>query len=186
MSSSSTLGNLYTVVCMLDGEAARFNDDLRKDVKLTFNAKLSTLPPHFTIKEGFKYDGDISDLVSTIETFCQNEKAKPFQINGFGHFRNDVIFMNVEMSNEAKEMHDRLIDAMDKLPFINFSEKDGKDKSFHVTIASKQIRKIFDRLYEFVNQRPCQFDCMFDNVTIFKWGDRKWDVYKQFPIQNTL
>lgn len=184
MSSSNTLGNLYTVVCMLDGDAAVFNDNLRKDVKDTFHAKLSTLPPHFTIKEGFKYDGDISDLVSTIENFCQNEKSKPYQIDGYGHFRNNVIFMNVLMSNEAKEMHDRLIDKMDELPYINFSQNDGKNKDFHVTIASKQIRRFYDRLYEFVNQRPCHFDCMFNNITIFKWVDRKWDIYKRFVIEN--
>ena len=183
MSSSNTLGNLYTVVCMLDGDAAVFNDDLRKDVRNTFHAKLSTLPPHFTIKEGFKYDGDISDLVSTIETFCQNEKAKPYQIDGYGNFRNDVVFMNVLMSDEAKEMHDRLIDKMDEISYINFSEKDWKNKDFHVTIASKQIRRFFERLYEFVKQRPCHFDCMFNNVTIFKWGDRKWDIYREFLIE---
>lgn len=181
---NSSLGNLYTVVCMLNEEAAAFNDSLRNDVKQTFHAKLSTLPPHFTIKEGFKYDGDISDLVSAIETFCQHEKAKPYQIDGYGHFRNDVIFMNVIMSSEAKEMHDKLIDIMDAIPYISFSEKDGKNKDFHVTIASKQIRKFYDRLFEFVNQKPCHFDCQFDNVTIFKWGDRKWDVYRKFPISS--
>ena len=86
------------------------------------------------------------------------------------------------MSNEAKEMHDRLIDAMSAIPYIQFNENDGKDKDFHVTIASKKIWKFFDRLYEFVNQKPCHFDCLFDNVTIFKWGDRKWEVYKRFEI----
>lgn len=168
---------------MLDGDAATFNDELRNDVKNTFHAKLSTLPPHFTIKEGFKYDGDVSDLVSIIEAFCKDEKAKPYQIDGYGHFRNDVIFMNVLMSKEAKEMHDRLIDKMDQLPYINFSENDGKDKDFHVTIASKQIRRFYDRLYEFVNKKPCHFDCMFNNVTIFKWGNRKWDIYRKFSIE---
>ncbi|KAK8841378.1 hypothetical protein M9Y10_026993 [Tritrichomonas musculus] len=182
MSSTNPIGNLYTVVCLVNGEAATFNDNLRREVNERFNAKLSTLPPHFTIKEGFKYDGDISDLVSTIATFCQNERARPYEIDGFGHFGKDVIFMNVELSNNAKAMHDRLIDAMSEIPYINFSEKDGKDKNFHITIASKQIKKIFDELYEFVNRKCCIFDCMFDNVTIFKWGDKKWDVYRQFSI----
>lgn len=182
MSSTNPIGNLYTVVCLVNGEAATFNDNLRREVNERFNAKLSTLPPHFTIKEGFKYDGDVSDLVSTIATFCQNERARPYEIDGFGHFGKDVIFMNVELSNNAKAMHDRLIDAMSEIPYINFSEKDGKDKNFHITIASKQIKKIFDELYEFVNQKCCIFDCMFDNVTIFKWGDKKWDVYRQFSI----
>ena len=182
MSSTNPLGNLYTVVCLVNGEAATFNDNLRREVQATFNAKLSTLPPHFTIKEGFKYDGDISELVSTIEEFCRKEKSKLYEIDGFGHFGKDVIYMNVELSNDAKAMHDRLIDEMSKIPYIQFNEKDGKNKNFHITIASKQIKKIFDDLYEFVNKRCCIFDCKFDNVTIFKWGDRKWEVYRQFSI----
>ena len=72
------------------------------------------------------------------------------------------------------------IDDLSKLPYINFNDKDGKDKIFHVTISSKKIQPIFSELWNYVLQYPCDFNCEFDNVAVFKWVDNTWILYKQF------
>lgn len=179
---SQSLGNLYTIVCVAHNEAGEFNNNLRKEVRSKFRAKLSTLPAHFTIKSGFKYDGDVSEMLSTIDAFVKNERSQPYMIEGFGSFKKDVIYMEVKMSNEGKAMHDRLIDALDKIEYIKFDQNDGKDKQFHMTIASKNLSRIFDDIWAHVNQYSCIYNCMFDNVTVFKWGERTWEVLQEFKI----
>lgn len=55
----------------------------------------------------------------------------------YGHFDDRVIYMPVNLSKEAKEVHDRLIDELLKIPYLHFKDNEGKNKIFHVTITSK-------------------------------------------------
>jgi 2'-5' RNA ligase len=172
----------YVVVCVVQGEAGNFNNQMREEVWNKFNAKSSKLPAHFTIKAPFEYDDPIDELESILEAFCKREKAQPFELDGYGHFGDRVVYMKVNMSPEAKEMHDRLIDAMRKAPYIAFDKKDGKDKTFHVTVASKRIQPVFDKVWEYAVSRPCQFECEFNNITIYKWQDNTWQVHKMYQL----
>ena len=81
-----------------------------------------------------------------------------------------------------KILHDKLIEELEKLPYIHFKNHDYKDKVFHVTISSKKIQKIYHELWEYVNNIPCDFDCKFDNVSVFKWEDNTWKLYKEYLI----
>ena len=88
--------------------------------------------------------------------------------------------MDVHMNKKSKLLHDELIEELEKLPYIHFKNHDYKDKVFHITISSKKIQKIYDELWEYVNNIPCDFDCKFDNVSVFKWEDNTWKLYKEY------
>lgn len=173
----------FVIVSVVKGEAGEFNNKLREDVKERFNIKLSKLPAHFTINAPFEYDGDISELESVLKDFCEREESHNYSINGYNHFDDRVIFMNVNMSKSGKEMHDRLIDELSKVPFIKFNDKDGKDKTFHVTIVSKKIKDIYNDVWEYVNDIPCEFECIFDNICIFRWENSTWKLYEEFKLK---
>lgn len=169
----------YVIVSVVDKDAGDFNNNLRKDVFYKFKAKSSKLPAHFTIKSPFEAE-NIDYLIKVLSNFASNHKSAPYKIKGYDHFDNRVIFMKVLMSDEGKNIHNELIDDLSKLPYINFNDKDGKDKIFHVTISSKKIQPIFSELWNYVLQYPCDFNCEFDNVAVFKWVDNTWVLYKQF------
>ncbi len=172
----------YVVVSVVKGSAGDFNNNLRKDVFNKFGAKSSKLPAHFTIKAPFETN-DIDSLDITLNSFCKNHSKANYQIKCYGHFDNRVIFMKVLMSENGKMIHDELIESMSKLPFIKFDNHDGKDKIFHVTITSKKIQKIFDDIYNYVNYIPCDFECYFDNISIFKWEDNTWKLHKEYLLK---
>ncbi|HEY5523948.1 MAG TPA: 2'-5' RNA ligase family protein [Clostridium sp.] len=177
----------YVVVSILKGEAGDFNNSLRKEVWQKFKAKSSKLPAHFTIKAPFEQEGEISELEMVLEEFCKKEKTEFFRINGYDHFDDRVIFMKVDMSNEAKAIHDRLIDKMRLLSYIDFTKNDGKDKTFHVTVTSKKLSSIYSEVWEYVNSYPCEFEgCSFDNISIFKWEDNTWKLYREFRLREDL
>ena len=169
----------YVIVSVVKGPAGNFNNNLRKEVFEKLGAKSSKLPAHFTIKAPFEAD-DISDLDKVLQDFAQNHKAKDYKIKGYNHFDNRVIYMDVHMNKKSKLLHDELIEELEKLPYIHFKNHDYKDKVFHVTISSKKIQKIYDELWEYVNNIPCDFDCKFDNVSVFKWEDNTWNLYKEY------
>ena len=172
----------YVIVSVVNGDAGDFNNNLRRELYKRFNAKSSKLPAHFTIKAPFEYDGNITDLEDTIKNTIKDKKAINYSIDGYDHFDNRVIFMKVLMSNEGQKVHDELIDDLSKIPYINFSSHDGKDKIFHVTISSKKIQKIFKDLWDYVTPIRCDFDCSFDNICIYKWEDNTWKLYREFLI----
>ena len=172
----------YVIVSVVKGEAGNFNNNLRKEIFEKFKAKSSKLPAHFTIKAPFEYEGSIKNLEEVIEEVCNNEKAAPYVIDGYNHFDDRVIYMDVNMSYEGKKVHDKLIEKMNTIPYIEFTKKDGKDKIFHVTLSSKRIQKVYHSLWEYINKIPCHFKCDFDNVCIYKWEDNTWKLYREFLI----
>lgn len=173
----------YVIVCLIKGEAGEFNDILRMDIYDKFKAKSSKLPAHFTIKAPFEYDGDISTLENDLEVLCGNEKEQLFTMKNYGHFDNRVVYMDVNMSREGQKLHDKIIDIMEKYPYIKFNKNDGRDKKFHVTLTSKKVPPIFNEVWEYVNKYPFEFKCSFDNIAIYKWNKDTWEFYKEFQMR---
>ena len=131
----------YVIVSIVKGPAGDFNNNLRKDIFSKYKAKSSKLPAHFTIKAPFDYNENITDLENCIEEISKKEKATPYKIDGYNHFDDRVIYMDVNMSKEAKKVHDELIDKLSTISYINFKNNEGKDKIFHVTLSSKKYKK---------------------------------------------
>ena len=172
----------YVIVSLVKGPAGNFNNNLRKEVFRELGAKSSKLPAHFTIKAPFEAD-DISDLDNLLKEFASKHKSEKYKIKGYNHFDNRVIYMDVKMSKEGKHLHDSLIDELSKLPYISFKSHDVKNKVFHVTISSKKIQKIFDELWDYVRRIPCDFECDFDNVSVFKWENNTWVLNKEYLLK---
>lgn len=172
----------YVIVCVVKGKAGEFNNNLRKELFKNFDAKSSKLPAHFTIKAPFEYNGEITELNKVLEEFSKAEKAVPFKINGYDHFDDRVVYMKVNMSAEGKVLHDKLIDKMSEISYIEFDKKDGKDKTFHVTLASKKLKQVYHNVWEYIHRYPCEFQCSFDNVTIYNWEEGTWNLYKEFKF----
>lgn len=105
-------------------------------------------------------------------------------MNKYNHFDDRVIYMNVNMSNEGKVLHDKLIDVLNDFDYIEFNKKDGKDKILHVTLTSKKVPPIYNQVWEYVNKYSFNFNCYFDNISIFKWVDNNWKLHKEFLIEN--
>lgn len=176
---------LYVIVCVVKGEAGALNNHLRYKVWEKFKLRYSKLPPHFTIKAPFEYDGELLELNQMLNNFVQKEKAQPFKIKGYHHFDNRVIYMDVKMSQAGQAMHDRLIDQMSEIPYIQFDQQDGKEKIFHVTVASKKLRPCYEMVWQYVTQSPCNFETLFDNICIYKWDGGTWKLYQAFTLSST-
>ncbi|WP_346888226.1 2'-5' RNA ligase family protein [Clostridium sp. UBA1056] len=173
----------YVIVSVIKGEAGDFNNNLRKEVYEKFKAKSSKLPAHFTIKAPFEYDDDITEIEKSIEDYCIQHRREPLEIKGYNHFDDRVIYMDMAMSREGRILHDGLIEEMSKVPYIEFTNKDGKDKIFHITISSKRIKSIYYDLWNYVNKYPCSFQSYFDNVSIYRWENNTWVLHKEYLFQ---
>lgn len=173
----------YVLVCNIEGEALRFHEKLTNEVCYKFNKRRQKLSAHFTLKAPFEIN-KIDEMIEVLNNFSQNKVKTPMKVEGFGKFRRDVVYMDVEISNEGKRVHDELMDELSKIPWVEFKKNEGKDRVFHCTIVSRRIQDKFDEIWEYVNQYDCKFDTYFDNMTLYIWENNTWVLYKRFQFKD--
>lgn len=173
--------NKYVLVCTIEREVLTFHKELTNDICYKFNKRPQKLPAHFTIKAPFETE-KIEDMIKVLDEFSKVKNKAPIKIDGFGKFREDVVYMNIEVSSEAKKIYDELIDELTKIPWIEFKPNEGKNKVLHCTIVSRRIQDRFKEIWEYVNQYKCDFESYFDNISLYKWENNTWILYKKFNL----
>lgn len=173
----------YVIVSVVEGEAGNFNKAIRNDIFEKFKAKSSKLPAHITVKAPFECDKEITELESVIESFCNENSKVNYEISGYGKFDNRVVFMNVVDNNELRSLHKRFVRAISDINYVNFGSHEGEDAIFHITIASKKIKDTFTSVWNYVNEKDCSFKVEFNNITIFKWEENTWKLYKKYVLK---
>ncbi len=173
----------YVIVCLISGDALKFHEKLVTDVCNKFNVTRQKLPGHFTIKAPFETE-NIEEIESMLDNFSKVNNSFPMDIKDFGHFRDSVIFMNVNLSEKAKKVHNAFIDELKNIKWLDWKPNERKNKIFHCTIVTKLKHEKFIPIWSYTSELHCDFKCNFDNITIMKWDKNKWVVYKKFNLIN--
>lgn len=42
---------------------------------------------------------------------------------------------------------------------------------------------MYSKVWGYIQQYPCKFQCDFDNITIYKWGEGTWKLYQEFMLK---
>jgi 2''-5'' RNA ligase len=173
----------YVLVCLIEGEAGEFHNRITNDVCCKFNKKRQKLPAHITLKAPFETD-KIEDMENMLKGFVSSRSKTPIKVRGFGKFRRDVVYIDVDVSQEAKRVHDELIDELTKIPWIQFKSNEGKDKVFHCTIISKRLQDKFNEIWDYINEYKCDFDVYLDNLSLYIWQNDTWILYRKFKFRD--
>jgi 2'-5' RNA ligase len=181
---------IYIVNCQLRNGFNEYQKSLVDEICKKFDLKITqeeNLPAHFTLKYWFDTK-NISDIERIFEQFVQMHKKFPVKAGGFDSFSPKVIFINLELSNEAKKNFSDLISELKKVSWMPWDKYDAENLHFHSTIAEECDEK-FDAVWNFIQSKePQYFDCWFDNITIMKQvgGTKyfgKWQIHKSFEIR---
>lgn len=172
----------YVIVCLLKGEVLDFHEKLVSDVCKTFGVKRQKLPAHFTIKAPFEAES-IDELEKITEEFCSKNVKASIKMEGINHFRDNVVFLDIHPSKEAVSIHDKYIDELKKLNWLEWKKNDGKGKKFHCTVVSKRINHKFNDIWDYVLEYNPYFETYFDNIAILRWKDYKWETYKEYSLK---
>jgi 2'-5' RNA ligase len=168
---------------LIKGEALDFHEKLVTDVCERFKVKRQRLPAHFTIKAPFERD-DISDLEELTEQFCSSKESTDIKLDGFGRFRDDVVYIDIKTSQEAVKVHDDYIDALKTLPWLEWKRNEGKGRVFHCTIVSKIPDGKFKDIWNYTLNLNCYFENKFDNISILKWEKDRWITHKEYKFKD--
>jgi len=155
---------------------------------LTFTQR-QAIPAHFTLKYHF-VTSRIVELEALLEDFARRYSPAPLTVGGFGHFLEDVVFVEVALSPAAQSTLDALIRALRALPWMTWERHDAEQLHPHMTVA-EGTRDRFREIWDFCRGRERRFPGVFDNITILrKQGEADgmdlWEVHRSFRLDGRL
>jgi 2'-5' RNA ligase len=178
----------YIMSCLLKPPVVEYHrglvDDIADRFGLTFTQR-QAIPTHFTLKYHFTTT-DIGAVEALLEEFARTQRGTPIIVGGFGHFDEDVVFVEVSLSEAARRSLDALIAALRTLPWMAWDPFDAESLRPHMTIAERS-RPRFAEVWDYLKPFERRFAARFDNVTILsKTGERDgmdlWAVHRTFDL----
>lgn len=179
----------YIIHCLLRGNVENYQHGLVKQIAEKFGLKLTkeeNLNTHFTLKYWFETES-IKEIEKICEEFCKKHRKTPVKVGGFGNFKPKVVFININLSKEAKETFLDFITELRKVKWMPWDQYDAENLHFHSTIAEECNEK-FDDVWKFVQGKEEYFDCCFENITLLqlvsgKQEFGKWKIHKTFDME---
>lgn len=178
----------YIMPCLLKPPVVEYHralvDDIADRFGLTFTRQ-QAIPAHFTLKYHFA-TADIQGVETVLEAFARAQSRTPITVGSFGHFDEDVVFVEVSLSDAARRSLEALIAALRTLPWMPWSPFDAERLHPHMTIAER-CRPRFAELWDYLKPFERRFTAWLDNVTILrKTGERDgmdlWTVHRSFEL----
>jgi len=178
----------YIMPCLLKSPVVEYHRALVDDIADRFGLTLTrqrAIPAHFTLKYHFT-TADIQAVETVLEALARNQSRTLIRVGGFGHFDEDVVFVEVSLSDAARRSLEALIAALRTLPWMPWSPFDAERLHPHVTIA-EQCRPRFAELWDYLKPFERRFTAWLDNVAILrKTGERDgmdlWTVHRTFDL----
>ena len=96
------------------------------------------------------------------------------------------MFLDVELSNEARRTFHGLMDELRQIQWMQWHEHDADGLHFHATIAERCGTQ-YESILQFAWRSEQKFEASFDNVTILRQttiddGIDRWLVHRTFEF----
>ena len=178
----------YILPCFFGGAVREYHRELVEEIAARFDLPFTLrqdIPAHFTIKYQFE-TADIAPLEALLETFACANRPGPIDVGGFGHFDEEVVWVNVALSGPARSTLAALHAALRGLAWLPWGPHDGEHLRPHMTVA-EYCRSRFADLWAYLPARARHFDAAFDNVTLLRQvgeedGITRWAVHRIFTL----
>jgi 2'-5' RNA ligase len=178
----------YIMPCLLPSPIGEYQRELVDVIAARFGLTFTqrqAIPAHFTLKYHFTTQ-EIGQIETLLEDFVRRQRRTSIIVGGFGHFSEDVIFVEVELSPSAQGVLEALVSTLRTLAGMSWDQFDAENLRPHMTIAER-CRARFPEVWEFLKPRERRFTAWFDNITILKKvGEADdmdlWAVHRKFDL----
>ena len=176
---------LYFIAILPPDDIAEEVQAVKKEFAETYNSKEAYhRPAHFTLQPPFKMpERNEPDIISALQSFAKNQQSFRVQLAGFNHFRDDVIFIDIEDSSGMKSLHRNLIHFLqDEMGFTN---KIIRNKSLtpHMTVAYRDLDSDqFHKAWPKFSERSFNYKFQVKSIFLLKHDYRQWQIYHEFTF----
>lgn len=142
-------------------------------------------PAHITLLSPQYFTNEqIDKLELLLQAQCGLVHPQAGRLNGFGHFRKDVLFLKCELNEEIYRFQREMIASFHS----HLQSVDWKMSAKwhpHVTVAFRDLtEEAFMRVWPKLEFRMFEADFILDTITLFKHNEKHWQVEKRFKLGN--
>lgn len=157
---------------------------LKKEIKERHNIKHALkLPAHITLQIPFRMPEEKeSILIKKIAKFCREQQQFETELEGFGKFAKNVIFVKVKEHEPFIELHNKLQTLM-----LNFLDLKSHEISSHIhphiTLATRDLkRSTFPAVWNDFREREYSASFKVEDLFILKHNGKTWDILRKLSL----
>lgn len=142
-------------------------------------------PPHITLRPPFKMFREKEvELQTSLTEFTKKQSRFSIRLNGYGHFRSDVIYIkpdpcprlnNLYTSLQAWLLTNNNLPALPSYPVF----------TPHITVAYRDLSKqAFTSAWQTFQQKAFIASFEVNNIYLLKHVKQKWEIVHEFSFLN--
>ncbi len=139
----------YLIEFRFSGFAKQSIKELKTNITKKFGVSKRKIVPHITIT-GSVSTNDEKRLLDEIVDVCKKYELVKFKMDGVDNFRDEVIFVRIEPSEELKNLRLEIAERLYKFCKTTTKFDRKEDFEFHATLVLKDIQRKFDRIWDYV------------------------------------
>jgi len=173
---------LYFIAIMPPDDIAQRVQKVKKEFVEKYDSEEAyNKPPHFTLRAPFKAPEEIEEtIVPQLIFFAEDQESFTVQLNGFGHFRNDVIYIDVIDASPMQSLHADLQDYLQNE--MGFSDKRSNNSyTPHMTVAYRDLTsENFQRAWKEFKDRSFDYSFEVNSIYLLKHDYQQWQPFYEF------
>ena len=176
---------LYFIAILPPKNIAELVQAIKKEAAEKYDSKEAyKRPAHFTLIAPFKIPEQMEEvIIPQIIFFAEEQQPFTVSLSGFNHFRDDVIFIDVEDPSAMKTLHGNLIEHLQNE--MGFSSKTARPKSLtpHMTVAYRDLSpKNFQKAWQEFKDRPFDYSFEVNSIFLLKHDYTQWQPFYEFKF----
>lgn len=164
-------------------EIKAFKENIRNDYDVKHALKL---PAHITIQIPFRFDEEKENiLLANLQSFSNRIYPFKVQLDGFGSFPKNVIFVNILEHQPFIKLHAELQEMLRLFIALKSHEISSKIHP-HLTIAVRDLKRSnFLPIWNEFENKEYKNSFLADKLVLLKHNGQNWDILKDFEFKIT-
>jgi len=176
------------LVHLIRGEAQSAHEAITKDLAERFDTfpLHDRIAPHLTLKRWFELsDEGMKGLYTVLDDFADLHTQTAYRLKGFGHFGEDVIYVDVVPSKETSSAVRELMAVLHGIEGMTFDEYDNEEDDLHATVVMGALGPFdFDEVWNYVTSiKQPDFVMRFDNIALLKRTEERWVLERVWELK---
>lgn len=144
------------------------------------------IPVHLTLVPPFHASEDqIIELKEVIEDFVSGRETFNIPLSGFGHFRKDVVFVNVPENQSLDKFQSEFVEMIRESESIKLPKMHHKFTA-HITLANRDLsEENFIKAWPEFEHREFDEQFQSEEIVLYKHDGKLWQVDGLFNLSYT-
>ncbi len=169
---------------LLDTSTHNFIRQLQLELHQVIGIGMPRQPPHVTFKSPFEAT-EIGPYVRYLKQLATDIPSFELSFEGFGHFGEQVLFLDVQENAILTDFHERVLQDMMSLFGISPDPYEGSNVKFHASIAGFQQAEQFQTAQQYITRYQPTFSFPLIQLGLFYYlgPGQGWIISQKVDVQ---